>query len=139
MIGRGAGRSELPGVAACGDAHANALGGIEDRAAADRQDEVDALALAQLNAAAHHRNFRIWLHTAQLDKRQTRFKKAVLHPIEQAGGAGARPAEMHEHAVRANLLELGADILFDIASENDFGCGMDGEIQHSGVRPPFLL
>ena len=42
---------------------------------------------------------------------------------------------MHEHAVRADLLELGADLLFDVAAENDLGRGVDGKIQHGGILP----
>ena len=49
-----------------------------------------------------------------------------------------RALRQTEHAVRADLLELRADLPLNVAAENDLGGGVDGEIQHGGVLP-FLL
>ena len=115
LIGRGAGRSELPGVAACGDAHANALGGIEDRAAADRQDEVDALALAQLDARGAPSKFE-----DSAPRRPTRQTTGPLQkgcaPPDRAGRRSGRSTRRNAPTstpCAPDLLELGGQYPFE--------------------------
>ena len=139
LVRRGAGRGEFPRVASSSYAQTDGLGGVDDRAAADGEDKVDPLALAKLDAAARHGYLGVGLDTAQFNKTQPCVKQAFFNLIEQAGRTRARTAEMHQHAVRAEILELGADLPFDITAENDLSGSVDGKIQHSGVILPFLM
>ena len=133
------GRGKLPRVAPGGDTHADTLGRIENRAAANGEDEVDPLALAQGNALAHHGYLGVGRNAAQLDEGKPGVKQAFLDPVEQAGGAGARAAEIDQDAVCADLLELWTDLLLNVAAENDLGCRVDGKIQHARPALPVKI
>ena len=67
------------------------------------------------------------------------MEQALLHAVEQAGRARARSSEMYQHAVCADFLQLGADLLLDATAKDDLGCCVDGKIQHSGVILPFFI
>ena len=125
-----AGRGELPRVASGRGSHGDGLRRVDDRAAADRQNEIQSLASAERYALADEGNLGVGGYAAELDKGQASVKQAALHAVEQTGGTGARAAEMNENAVRTVFLDALADAVLDVPSKDDFGRRFNSKIQH---------
>ena len=127
---------ELPDVGLrVEEAEADGLCRVEHAAAADREQEVDPFAPAELDALPHEREPRIRPHPAELHKGEPRRPKRLAHPGEQAASLRAAAAEVEQHAGAAERFDLLADFALGISAEEHLGADLIAEILHG--KTPF--
>lgn len=116
-------------------ANADGLGGVDDAAAADRQDEVDLFRAAQRNALMDKGQLGIGLHAAQFDPAEAGRFQRCGHLVKQAGFFDRAAAVVDEDARRAVFLQDRADLRFDVAAKNDLGgCAVNKVVHDTLLR-----
>ena len=94
---RGFAKIEVPDVALVGYAVADALGRVDDAAATDGEQEVDALLAAQLDTLLSQRQTRIGHHAAERNVLYPTLAEQRTDLIEQPRLQGTLSAVMHQH------------------------------------------
>ena len=123
-------RVEVPGIAAAGEAVADGLGGIDDRAAAHGEDEVHALGARELEALVDEREARVGHNAAQLDVGKARLVEGGTHAVDKSRAHSRLPAKMHEHLGGAELLGELARLALGTKTELDLRGRVIGEAVH---------
>ena len=106
------------------------LAGVDDRTAADSQQEVYAVGLGQLNALAHLGQMRVRHNAAQFHVEDARLIQRLLDAVQHAGTYSALAAVVDQHAGAAKLLHQLADSFDRTFAERDFGRGVIGKSKH---------
>ena len=129
--GRVLGAQEVvPDVAVIERADADALGGVDDAAAADGQQEVDALAFDDLDALAHVLHAGVGLSAAEINGGYARFLDVLPHAVQQAAAHDAAAAVDDEDLGGALLGAELADILLLVLAEHELGRAVESEVVH---------
>ena len=110
-----------------GQAVGDGLAGVDDRAAADGQQEVHAAGLGQLDALAHLGQMRVRHNAAQLHVEDTGLVQRLLDAVQHAGTHGALAAVVDQHAGAAELLHQGTDLFDGTLAKFDLGRGVIGK------------
>ena len=121
---------EIPDVAVHAHAVADGLGRVDDAAAADGKDEVNAFLFAQVDALIDEGEMRVGDDAAKLDMRDVRRVEGRFDLVEQAAAARALTAEMNQNLFAALRADEVADLLMGIFAEIDVGRGVIAEIAH---------
>ena len=105
MFNFGFSSEEIPEISAIGDAHADSLGGVDDAAAADGQQEIHAFLPGQFNALVHLAAAGIGLDAPQLAPGNT--------SLFQRDGSGVISAVFPHGAAACHQKDLAAAKLTD--------------------------
>ena len=128
---RGLAGEEVPEVPVIGDAHGDGLGGVDDAAAADGQEEVDLLFAGKLDALIDKSAARVRLDAAELDGAQAFGGDGVLHPVEQTGLL-CRLAAVDDHdTAAAELFDIAAGLVFTVTAEDKIRGAVKIKIIHT--------
>ena len=124
-------RVQLPDIMLrLSQAVSDGLAGVDDRTAADSQQEVYAVGLGQLNALAHLGQMRVRHNAAQFHVEDARLIQRLLDAVQHAGTHSALAAVVDQHAGAAKLLHQLADSFDRTFTERDFGRGVIGKSKH---------
>ena len=126
---RAAADVEVPDVVVDDRAHRDRLGRIDHAAAADRQNEVELLLLADPDAFVDQAEARVRLDPAEFDPRDAGGAERRLDAIEQAGSLHAAAAEVQQDPLGAGG-GFGADAVFGAAAEHDLGRIAEVKVVH---------
>ena len=121
---------KIPEITVIGYADGDGLGGIDDAAAAHRQNEVDLLPAAQFDSLVHQTAAGIGLDAPQLHSIQVFFFQAGHDPVQQAGAFGRLPAVDHQHPAAAEALDIPAGLRLPVLSEHEVGRAVKIKVPH---------
>ena len=128
---RGLAGEEVPEVPVIGNTHGDGLGGVDDAAAADGQEEVDLFLPGKLDALIDKSAARIRLDAAERDGAQAFGGDGVLHPVKQTGLL-CRLAAVDDHdTAAAKLFDITAGLVFAVAAEDKIGRAVKIKIIHT--------
>ena len=131
---RGLAGEKVPEVPVVGDAHGDGLGGVDDAAAADGQEEVDLLLPRHGDAVINQAAARIRLDAAEFDGTQAFGGDGILHPVKQAGLL-CRLAAVDDHdTAAAELLDIAAGFVFAVTAEDK----IRGAVKIKGIHTLLL-
>ena len=114
-----------------GQAVSDGLGGVDGRAATDGEDEVDALATAELDALLHERQARVGDDAVELDVAHAGLVHALLDAVEQAGVADVVAAPVDEGLGAAALLDQATGLALGVLAEDDLGRDQVLKVNHN--------
>ena len=106
------------------------LAGVDDRTAADSQQEVYAVGLGQLNALAHQSHFRIRTHARELNGLDARRCERLLHAVERSRAHHGTLAVYEQRTFIAALGNMLTYLVGNAFSENEFRRRIEHEIVH---------
>ena len=127
----GALREEVPHVAVIAGAEGDGLRSVHGRAAAHGYDYVNALRAGEFDALANGGDLGIGTHAAELCVGDASSVERCLHAIERAASDDRAAAVDDEGAREAECRQFLAGAVDGIASEDDLGGGVEGEVVHS--------
>ena len=118
-----ASRVEVPDVAALlvGGAVCYRLRRVYDAASADGEDEVDALAAAELYPLAHEREARVRHDAAELNEADARLAQRLAYSAEQSRAFGAAAAVVEQRLFAAESGDEFPGLIFSSASKHYLG------------------
>ena len=120
----------IPHVAVIESADADALGGVDDAAAADGEQEVDALALDDLDALAHVLHAGVGLSAAEVNGGDALVLDVLADAVKEPAADHAAAAVDYEDLGRALLGAELADILLLVLAEHELGGAVESEVVH---------
>ena len=129
-LGLGLAGVEVPDFAVVRHAIGDGLGGVDHAAAADGQQEIDALLAAEGDALVHLGQARIGDDAAQLEDFQPAFAEQVADLVQEAGLGGALATEVDQDLVAAVFLDQSGDLFFGMLSEHDLRRSVVVKISH---------
>ena len=129
---------EVLEVKVVGEAVGDGLGGVDGRAAADGEDEVHALLLAELDALLDQGEARVGHDAVHLDVLDALGCQALLDAGEKAGVADVVAAPVDEGLVAAELLDQAAGLLLGLLAKHDLGRNEILKVNHAKQIPSLL-
>ena len=121
---------EVLEVEVVGEAVGDGLRGIDHGPAADGEDEVDALAPAELDAALCERETRVGHDAAEFHVLDALLGEALLDAGEKAGVAHMAASPVDEDLVAAELLDETARLQLGVPAEDHLGWDEVFEVDH---------
>ncbi len=128
---------EIPRIALVIVGNANSLGAIDDAAAANRQNNVDALLTSNGNAFANAGNLWVRTHATQLAHQQSGIRKRCFHAVERSATDHRSFAVHNQYALETSARKIGADFVGNTLPEHEFGWRVVREIVHD--QTPYTL
>ncbi len=110
----------FPHIAVIVHAHGNRFGGVNNTAAADRQDEIDLFLFAKGDALVGQGKPRVGLHAAKLDKINVFSFQGGDNTVIQAALLDAAAAVVQQKLLGVRLQQL-ADLLLRIFPKDNSG------------------
>ena len=127
---RGLAIVKIPEIAVVNRTHRNGLGTVNRRAAAHRQNKIDAIFTDNFNALVHKRIVRVRLHAAKLHMRNANSIEASLHSVNEAGANRRTATVVDEHLRAAILFDEFTAFAFAAHAEHEFRRAVEIKIVH---------
>ena len=122
---------EVLQVEVVSEAVGDRLGGVDGRAATDGEDEVHALATAELHALLHERQARVGHDAVELDVGDAGLVHALLDAVEKPGVADVVAAPVDEGLRAAELLDEPTGLALGVLAEDDLGRDQVLKVNHN--------
>ena len=122
---------EVPDIAVIEVSHAYGLAGVDDRASAYGQQEVDAFLAAERDSFVHHAQAGVGNHSSEGDILYSGSLETGLYPGEQPGPDGASPSVMHENPASAVFPNERGHLVLLAASQQHARRSIIVEIYHN--------
>ena len=124
---------EIPEIAIILHAQCNALGRVHNGAAAEGQDEINALALGQLDALVNQIGVGAGFDAAQLYIGDVLCVQRSLDAIQQAAALDTAAAVMDQNLMTAVTLYILTGLIFGTLAKDEIGGAIKSKIIHSDL------